>query len=65
MRASRKKRRKMWREKLSTMTNAIKERRARPIVMWPKWAHYAENRTTPSIAVTMAVSAQSMIPASA
>jgi transposase len=28
-------------------------------------AHYAENRTTPSIAVTMAVSAQSMIPASA
>jgi transposase len=28
-------------------------------------AHYAENRTTPSIAVTMAVSAQSVIPASA
>ena len=36
MRASRKKRRKIWREKLSTMTNAINGRRARPIARCPK-----------------------------
>ena len=32
----RKKRRKIWREWLSTMTNAISGRRARPISRWPK-----------------------------
>jgi hypothetical protein len=37
LRASRKKRRKILREKLGTMTNAIGVRSAFPIVSFPKW----------------------------
>jgi hypothetical protein len=38
MRASRKKRRKIMREWLSTITKAISGRRARPTARWPKCA---------------------------
>ena len=49
IRASRKKRRKIIRQWLSTMTKAINGRRARPTAKWPKWPHYAECPGMPSM----------------